>query len=301
MPGLRFAIGVTAVLALVGALYYIILAREPALPAVVELPAFVPAQPQVIVRSVSGDATRRSANGGVVKLVVGDALLESDEVRTGATADAVIAAVGTAGASEVRLGADTVVGLGATGDFFLSQGSVIAQANGMPLVFGGAGTTGRVRVTGSARLLSDGARGLVVGGIRGQTLLENVGQQVSVGPNQVAQLRAALPPSRSWAIPASLLLKVRWPQATELASRKLRVTGEASPGSLIRVHGARALSDEGGRFSADIDLAEGVNTLSLTAEDAAGRKKQSEIKVRVDTTPADVGVETSPEMWHKRQ
>lgn len=289
-----------AVFALVGALYYVILGREPPLPAVIEQPASVPALAQVIVRSVSGDATRRSANGGVAKLAVGDALLESDEVRTGATADAVIAAVGAGGEGEVRLSADTVVGLGAAGDFFLSQGSIVAQSTGLPLVFGGAGTSGRVRVTGSARLLADGARGLVVGGISGSTLLENAGQRVTVGPNQVGLLQATAPPSRVWTIPASLLLKVRWPDATELASKKLRISGEASPGSLIRVRGARALSGEDGRFVADVDLSEGVNALTLTAEDAAGRKKQSEVKVRVDTTPADVGVETSPEMWRRR-
>jgi hypothetical protein len=61
------------------------------------------------------------------------------------------------------------------------------------------------------------------------------------------------------------------------------------------------LADPDGRFSLDLPLAEGINALNVSAEEPGGKIQRSKFKVKVDTTPAEVGVETSPEMWKRKR
>ncbi len=293
---MRFAAGLVALAAVIAGLYYYFLVREVSVPApVVQAPASQPSEPAIIVRAVVGEATRKNAQGQEERLRVGTALVASDEVRTELGGSAIIAAADN---GELRLDEGTAIGIGA-GDFFLLQGSLEANSGTAPLRLGAAGSKGRITVDGRARLLADG-QSVVVGDISGKTEVENGGQRVTLAPGQATRVKDGLPPSAVWTIPSSLLLKVRWPSETDLATKKIRVSGQVTPGSLVRVRGTKTLADEAGKFAAEVNLDEGINIVDLEALDAGGHRQKSQVKLRVDTTPADVGIETNPEMWKKK-
>jgi hypothetical protein len=291
------------------AVYYVMLGdKKDAIVIDAPPPASQPASQPLALRltRVGGTLRVKPADGAEHELKVGDALSSSDEVVAGAGASAEIEGEG----ASIAIGAETQVQFRGEREgalqFFIVGGDVRAASSGRALELFGAGTTGRVRVqNAAARILSDGTRGLVTYSERGEVLVTNGGQSLVLAAGEATRLVAGKAPSKAWKLAPSALLKVAWPKEAELAVRKIKLSGTVSPGALVRVQvpgGApqRALASESGEFVIDLKLEEGANDLVVQSNDLVGKHEIARRKVNVDTTPADVGLETSPDMWKKK-
>ncbi len=275
---------------------------EPAAPAT--QPASVPSG--LRLTKVDGALKLRPTGGAERELKVGDAIASSDEVLAGAGASGELSLQG----ASIAIGAETQVQFrGEVGDalqFFITGGNVRASAAATPIEFFAAGTSGRVRVQNAvARLLSDGSKGLVAYSERGDVYVDNAGQTIVLAAGQGTRIVAQKAPAPAWKLPSSLLLKVGWPKEGELAIRKLKLSGSVTPGALIRAQTPsgtplRVLAAENGSFVVEIKLEEGNNDVLIQSDDVLGNREVAKHRIKVDTTPAEVGVETSPDMWKKR-
>ena len=299
-----------ALAAVIAGVYWLTLGRREtdaividAQPSSATQPASTPTA--LTLTKVDGALRVKAPAGTERELKVGDAVSVSDEVLSGAGTSAELSLDG----ASIAIGAETQVQFrGESGDalqFFITGGNVQASSSGRALEFLAAGTSGRVRVqNAAARLLSDGSRGLVAYSERGQVYVTNAGQTIALDAGQATRLIAEKAPAKSWKIPASMLLKVSWPKESELAVRKLKLGGNVSPGALVRVQSGsattRALASEHGDFVIELRLDEGANEVVVQSDDARGKHELVKHRIKVDTTPADVGVETSPEMWKKK-
>ncbi len=316
LPMFRVVAAVCVLVAGLAAAYWLLLGREED-----EVVSLAPGQSgatgnepasrpvQLVVKATSGTIKKKDAAGTEVVLAPGDPVSLQDELTTGADSGLTLGSEG----STIELGAETRLAVrGIEGNalqFLVDGGSVSASSAGERLEFFGTGTTGRVRVeNAAARLLSDGAKSLIVASERGEVLVENAGQKLTLAPGHATRVVGERAPDKLWKVPASMMLKVAWPKDSELATRRVRVTGKATPHSLVRVRnvqlgnggGVRAIVDENGNFTLELPLAEGQNGISLQNDDVMGKRQESKTKIKVDTTPAEVGVETSPDMWKKK-
>jgi hypothetical protein len=308
---MKVFLGIAALVASIALAYWLILGREETTGVVVLAPASAPAtEPPtlashtLVLQEASGRIVRKRAGESEVPLNVGDAVSLEDEVSVGSDAEAVLGRAGV----RLAFGPDTELAFHGYQDdalqLFIGRGSVLASAQGTGLDVLSAATPGRVRVRdAAARIYSDGTQGVVVAANEGRVWVENAGQRLALAPGEATRLRGTNAPDKLWKIPASILLKVAWPQASELNVRKLRVSGKTTPHALVRaktLNGARALANDRGEFVLDLALQEGKNTVTLQSEEPGGKRQQTQTTVTVDTTPAGVGVETSPDMWKKR-
>lgn len=302
---------VIAIAVVIGGAYLALLGkREDAISIEAPKPASQPASQPAALRltKVDGALVLKPVTGGERTLKVGDAVSVSDAVLAGAGASATL---GVENGGTINIGGDSQVQFKGVGNddalqFFVAGGDVEAISAGRPLEFFAAGTSGRVRVANAAaRLLSDGARGLVTFAERGQVQVENAGETLVLDAGQATRLVGSKAPAKAWKLPASALLKVAWPKETELAVRKIKLSGTVTPGALVRASvpgavAARALAADNGEFTIEVKLEEGHNDLVVQSDDLAGKHELLKRRIKVDTTPADVGVETSPDMWKKK-
>lgn len=63
------------------------------------------------------------------------------------------------------------------------------------------------------------------------------------------------------------------------ADRKISVNGKTSPENTITVNSFRAIVDNSGNFSYQLELKDGENTITVVAQNEAGLTEQAEIKV----------------------
>ena len=72
------------------------------------------------------------------------------------------------------------------------------------------------------------------------------------------------------------------------SQRFLVLEGKTSPGTrLVLSNGRTLVTDEDGKFSESVELAEGLNKLKVEAIDTIGNKKAAETEVTVDTIAPD--------------
>ena len=86
----------------------------------------------------------------------------------------------------------------------------------------------------------------------------------------------------------NLLLDVEWPENEVTTLSNVDVNGVTDPFATVTVgEGPQAVkvrADEAGRFSVEIELAEGANTVPIMVRDVAGREAKSVQTVRRDST-----------------
>jgi len=132
----------------------------------------------------------------------------------------------------------------------------------------------------------------------GSARFEAAGRAVTVPAGTETRAEPGAPPRDPEKIAEDVLLTVAWP-AGERHEEKLPISGKVGPGSLVRVNGAPASTDDAGRFTASIAMRAGPNPIEVVVEDAAGRSKteRREIK-KIATRPPDLT--TVPvELWKK--
>lgn len=80
-------------------------------------------------------------------------------------------------------------------------------------------------------------------------------------------------------------LQITAPEDGQLVKEPVALTGTVAPGAAVQVNGSPVPVDASGDFSAILQLSEGANVLTITAEDQAGNKASVERTVFLDTTP----------------
>ena len=172
----------------------------------------------------------------------------------------------------------------------LERGRLSARVGGLTsnLQVGAAGSDALVQARDKAAfsLLRDDYGKLALAVTAGDVALSAQAQSVRVGAGEQSIVSAGKPPTPPVHIPASLFLKVAHLGASRLNKRNTELSGEASPGAAVYVNGISAATDDGGRFTVRVPLAEGKNELHVLAQDALGRSERQELPaVLVDTEP----------------
>ena len=90
------------------------------------------------------------------------------------------------------------------------------------------------------------------------------------------------------AVTDSLLLDVDWPEAEVTRLARVDVNGVTDPFATVTVgegpESVKVRADEDGRFSVQVGLAEGINTVPIRVRDVAGRERVRTETVRRDST-----------------
>ncbi len=141
--------------------------------------------------------------------------------------------------------------------------------------------------TGSFAVFNDGKGLVAVVADAGEVKLTSGGGDTLLAAGEGARILGDAAAVRE-AVPRSVLLKVAWPEekVTRVASVTLR--GEAGPGAAVWVNGKEAQVAADGRFEAEVPLAPGVNSVSVTSMDRFGRTADVEETLRVDRRPPPV-------------
>lgn len=234
------------------------------------------AEQAVEVISVVGKVEGRMPGGEWTNLAAGDRLLEDESIRTVGGSTAVL-----------KLGDTAQVELSPMSEFSvpeisqslarvnLSEGRVAAVVNGVD------GSTLRVQVrgndavaeatSGEFAVLTTGGGRMTVAATTGKVRLKSRHETVEVAAGQQTFVDPDQRPASPTAIPSSLYLKVGKPASLLQRERETTIGGRTTPGAVVSVNGVRVVSDGEGAFAARVPLAEGENTLTVRAEDVAGR------------------------------
>ena len=273
-------------------------ARPADVPAAGDGGTAAPVDSRAEITSLRGAVQTRPAHGSWADAAVGQRLASDDSVRAGRSSEATL-----------RLGDGVEVRLSPRSEFTvrelsaevskirLDEGHVTAsvdekgqrmlrvQAKGSDAEAESAG--------GQFGVVADGTGQLAVATSTGQVKLSAAGQTVVVGAGETSAVTGGAP-SAPRPIPSSLFLKVGalGPQKTrELTTT---VSGQADPGSLVKVGEQLARVDDKGRFQVKVPLKDGQNQLAIDVTDATGRTKTETLPaVTVDRAKPAIEAQTT--------
>ena len=294
-------LGALLILIGAGAAGYWLFLGHSAVPAPPPPPA--PAAPdRLVVGTVSGRVTiRRGGAGGAAEPArPGDELRLEDVVETGPDGAAELASGDRFRVDIEALSAFAVKEITAElARFRLAEGLVLASVRDDPTraveVEAGAGAVARTS-GGEVRVLG-GDEVAAVAVTRGEAELRSGGASVVVRAGQQAVATAGGVPSAPSPIPASLLLKVSWPEDLATNRRRLVVTGRTSPGAVVALGGKPVKVRPDGSFREVLVLREGRQQIPVAARDAAGRNMvERSPEILVDTKGAPAEFDTR-ELW----
>ena len=300
---LVFIGGILAVAALVVLAYVYFLAPQPLAPPPVATSGPAPATSPLRLIEAEGGVERRRGGGDWQALQAGSEVSPGDDLRTKGQGRAAFAyggdvRVDMSSDSQLRLEPDSdgaarvIVGEGlAVVDVRPESGRLVRiSAKGSDAI-----TETR---NGKVHVLNDGAGHVQTAVLRGQATVKAQGRSVDVAAGFATRVDPGKPPESPTALPASLLLKVKWPNGGATTKKRHLITGTANPGARVRVGDMVVLADQRGRFQAVIELAEGSNRVQVRAVDVAGHEMHDQSPaIEVDTRAPSQKVDTSPEMW----
>ncbi|MGQ0507179.1 MAG: FecR domain-containing protein [Myxococcaceae bacterium] len=301
-----FWIAIAAVLAAIPAAYFYFFERAPppvtSRPTTTETEASAAKPLTLKLGEISGDVQIKRPGAEWQAATPGEALGADATVRTGDGSSAVLLG---AEAYEVRLEPSTQVSVEEITDslsrVLLGNGMATARVSGASkhgFEVRSQGSDSVARTRGGTFSVSNNGEGTVAVGTReGEVELLGSGKVVIVRAGQQSIVRPGSAHSEPTPIPASLLLKVRWPARNQLSTRRLLVTGDAEAGSRVHIGGKAVSVDARGHFSAPVSLTEGKNAVNVTATGVGGGQavetRQLEVDTRVDNTQLD------PDLWKK--
>lgn len=124
-----------------------------------------------------------------------------------------------------------------------------------------------------------------IAGKRGTVTVQSAGSSVVIQQGQQSVVAPGEAPTAPTTIPGDLLIKITQGQNKKLRFRSTRVEGLTSPGAVVTVNGVET-SAATGRFSVNVPLNEGTNSITVVSRDALGREKKHVVNgVEVDTSP----------------
>lgn len=301
--------GVLVIAAAVAAGYLMLLGRPLAelphpMPVVVSSPPS-PADLPPTLSEAKGAVQIRTGEGAWHNAAVGMALEPGSDLRTGVDghaaltyADSINVAVDQAAELRVeRVNADVA-------RLVVREGLAIVDVKpegGRLLQVAAYGSDAVVETRdGRVHLQNDGQGHVQAAVTRGTAILKARGEQVELGEGFASSVAPGAKPTRPFAMPKSLLLKVKWPPEASTAKRRHLVVGTTNPGARVRIGELVAVADERGRFQVVIELNEGTNHLRAYALDVFGRVQQAEAPpVELDTRAPAQEIQTDPEMWNR--
>lgn len=278
-----------ALLALIPAAYFLFLGKVAPPPPPPPAPPPPPKPLALKLEQLSGAVEIRRGDQAWEKAAVGDALAASDAVRTPEGGSATL--VG-GDAYEVRMEGSTDVEVGELTEsisrLMLGSGMATARVRGGKHRFEvRAAKSDAVASTkaGTFAISSNGQGTVAVGTESGEVELSGHGKVVIVRAGEESVVHPGQAPSAPARIPASLLLKVRWPKKAELATRSLWIRGTAEPGAQVHVAGHRVTVKSDGTFATRVRLREGKNSVEVEARGVGKREEREAHPIVVDTTP----------------
>ncbi len=297
-----------ALLALVPIAYFVFL-REPPPPPMAPPPAAPPAPPapqapELRLSRLDGEVMvhRKGADGGWMAATQGQRLEVDDEIRTAPGASVEIAA---GEAYTFRLEPGTVLGVeeieATVSRFLLQRGMVNANVSSgtQQVKVRGEGSDAVATSKGGEFIMTNNGQGTVaVGSLKGDLEFSAAGKAVIVRTGQSSLVQGQGPPSAPAPIPASLFLKVQWPQITETNRRQVVVTGRTLPGSHVVVGSSVMTVERDGRFRGVVSLRVGRNNLSWKCRDVGGHVATSDKRIMLDSRAPNISTEKLP--WEKR-
>lgn len=292
-------LGGIALLVLVGAVAYrLLLGPEPGAEPPAEASPAAPAL-RLAIATVSGEVTvvRGSAR---TPARPGDELRPDDAIETATGARVEL----SGGSYDVALeegGRFDVEEITAElSRFRLAAGLVSARVDSDPgrAVEIAGGGDAVLRTRGGEIAVSRSGQITAVGVRRGDAELTAAGRTVALRAGEQSLARAGGPPSAPAPIPASLLLKVRWPEERTTNRRRIVVSGRADPGAIVVLGNERVEVRPDGRFEHVIVLAEGRQRLSARAHGVAGSASVDGPAILLDTRAPDARFDTS-DLWSR--
>jgi hypothetical protein len=252
--------------------------------------------PQVLLAAARGEVEVRRA-GRWTRVAPGSRLDRDDVIRTAAS-----------GAATVSMGEDIEVQLQASSEVSLQE--LTATASRVRLERGRLGasvTSDKVvlRVESSASsavaearrgrfaVFTDGKGLVAVTATAGEVKLRSSGGDALLGAGERALVVKDAAPQRE-AVPASVFLKVQWPEATTSA-RVVLLRGRADVGAAVAVNGQPAEVGPDGAFAVSVPVAKGRNDLEVVAVDLGGRAGTARGVVQVQRTAP--GIEVERPIW----
>jgi hypothetical protein len=293
-----FLIGLALILAALPLGYFVFLREPPPPPPVVKAPP--PAPPveapaprqavQLSLQKVVGTVEVRRAGGAWEVAQAGALLQATDAVRTQAESSAVIIGDETV---EVLMGAGTEVSVESLTDelsrVLLETGMATATVRpGKRHTFEvkAAHSDAVARATaGTFTMSNDGAGTVAVGAREGEVTFLGNGKVVIVRAGQQSVVTPTSGgPSEPVPVPTSLLRKISWPD-NRRNQRRIKVTGEAEPGSRLELAGQHFYPGPDGKFERTVDLKEGENLVRIRASSVGGNNQEAQETFKVDTRP----------------
>lgn len=282
----------TAALLVAGAAvgYRVLLGPSPAAPAREDAPPAV----KLTVAETSGEVT--VVRGGArSRAATGDELRADDAIETAPGARAVLAGAFYDVALEEGASFDVREITAELSRFHLGQGYVSARVRDEPgravEIEGPPGA--RVRSAGGDVAVVRSGATVAVGVERGSAEFAAGGGAVVLAAGQQSFAPAGGRPSRPEPIPASLLLKVSWPEERTTNQRRIVVTGHTQPGAIVVLGDERVDVGADGRFTHVITLREGRQRLSARARAVGGAAASDGPVILLDTRAPDPRFDTS--------
>lgn len=301
-----FAAGIAAVLLAV-ALGYLLILRpsQSSAPASVVVPLAAPVPSGRLARA-DGTVEIRSLAGEWRVAMPGAALEPGSDLRTAAGASA---ALDYGDAVHIDLAPESEISF----DDSDEETTSVVVRDGLVTADVQPNSGRRVRVAtakgdataetrdGRLHVLADETGRLQAAVSRGQATVSAQGRTVELAAGSQTTVEPGKPPAEPSLVPASLLLKVKWPPEGTTAKRRQIVSGTTSPGSRVRVGGTVVVADARGNFRALVELDEGSNELSAMVIDVLGRvEKSTSPMIRVDSKAPGYEIQTSPDLWRRK-
>jgi hypothetical protein len=142
---------------------------------------------------------------------------------------------------------------------------------------------------GRFAVFTDGKGLVAVTATAGEVKLRSSGGDAVLGAGERALVVKDEAPRRE-AVPASVFLKVKWPEAAPNA-KQVVVRGRADVGAAVAINGQPAEVAPDGTFTATVAVARGRNDLEVVAVDLGGRSASARGAVQVQRTAPRIEVE----------
>lgn len=289
-----FVVGLVAILLSIPTAWWLFLREGPPPPPPPPKPVVVPDAGRRVAELKLGELQgsveiRKGVDGGWVSARQGDVLSPNDGVRT---KDGSYAVVVGGELWEVRMESGTEVGIGELSEsisrLLLESGMAKATVHGNGRhtfeVRSASGDATASTDAGVFTIASNGKGTVALGTEAGAVELAGGGRVVIVRAGQQSIVRPGQAPSAPAPVPNSLLLKIALPAAQTVNKRTVLVRGQVEPGAMVEVQGAVVRADEQGRFSTDVKLLEGPNTVDVRARSVGGGQASSAHRIELDTT-----------------
>ncbi|RKG82956.1 hypothetical protein D7W79_01165 [Corallococcus exercitus] len=224
-------------------------------------------------------------------------LRPTDVVRTGPGAWAVLL---NGESVELRMESDSEISVEELSDqlssMLLANGMATATVRGRPNVRhtfvlkakNGKENAAEASTTQGTFTMSNNGKGTVSVGTRegDVKLANNEGKYVIVRAGQRSIVRPGQVPTEPVPIPSTVFLKMEWPAGKTQRKPEVAVVGQTDPGSRVMVDGVSVPTDKDGRFTVNVALKKGSNTVQVSAVDVGGARQDAQRELVLVTPPA---------------